>query len=160
MHNEHPLIVVASGGFDPLHGGHIAYLNEAALLGDRLVVALASDHALIQKKKTFLMSWEHRKSVLSSLDMIDDVITIDDYYDYYNLILGQLRKRYPSATIVFASGNGPTQYNTPALTDNNIQFKYHVGGNRITSSSSILRTYADYVLNMQEMEAGPNRRYQ
>lgn len=157
MHNEHPRVVVASGGFDPLHSGHIDYLTQAALLGDRLIVALASDYALIQKKMYFLLQWEDRKAVVESLNMVDDVITIDDYYNYYQLILQQIRSRYPTATIVFASGVEPCEFNTPTLQDSNIQFEYNVGGPRRTSSSQILRTYADYARNIASLEAGPYR---
>ena len=44
-------IIVVSGGFDPLHSGHLAYINKASLLGDRLVVALNSDNWLTEKKR-------------------------------------------------------------------------------------------------------------
>lgn len=160
MHNEHPRIVVASGGFDPIHRGHIDYLTEAKLLGDRLIVALASDQALIQKKNMVFLGWEDRKAIIKSLQMVDNIFIIDDYYNHYILALNQLRKIYPSATIVFASGNAPTAYNTPKLPDQDLVFEYYVGGARQNRSSSILRTYADYVRNIQELEAGPNRRYQ
>ena len=43
-------IVVVSGGFDPIHSGHIAYFNSAKEFGDKLVVALNSDDWLINKK--------------------------------------------------------------------------------------------------------------
>lgn len=159
MHYEHPRVVVASGGFDPLHSGHIEYLKEAKLLGDRLIVALASDHALIQKKNAVFLGWEDRKSIIKSLKMVDEVIVIDDYYDHYQSALTLLRKRFPNTTIIFASGNDKTKYNNPNLHDQNVEFKYNVGGERINRSRTILRTYADYVRNVQELEAGPNGRY-
>ena len=48
-------IVVISGGFDPIHSGHIAYLNAAKELGQKLIVALNSDRWLINKKGSFFM---------------------------------------------------------------------------------------------------------
>ena len=48
-------IVVVSGGFDPIHSGHIAYLEEAKKLGDTLIVALNSDDWLIKKKGKFFV---------------------------------------------------------------------------------------------------------
>ena len=57
-------IVVVSGGFDPIHSGHIAYLEEAKKLGDTLIVALNSDDWLIKKKGKFfnsLFRWISRK---------------------------------------------------------------------------------------------------
>ena len=47
-------IIVVSGGFDPLHSGHLAYINKASLLGDHLVVALNSDNWLTKKKDDLL----------------------------------------------------------------------------------------------------------
>ena len=48
-------IIVVSGGFDPIHSGHIAYLKAAKNLGNKLIVALNSDAWLIKKKVT--ISW-------------------------------------------------------------------------------------------------------
>lgn len=160
MNNEHLKVVVASGGFDPLHSGHIEYLKESRFLGNRLIVALASDYALIQKKKNFFLGWEDRKSIIKSLKFVDDVIIIDDYYNHYEHALMQLRKVYPTVTITFASGNGPTQYNTPSLTDQNVEFIYNVGGDRINSSRSILRNYANYITNLNSLEESPARKFQ
>ena len=53
-------IVVVSGGFDPIHSGHIAYLEEAKKLGDTLIVALNSDDWLIKKKEKFFMPFSER----------------------------------------------------------------------------------------------------
>ena len=51
-------IVLCTGGFDPIHSGHIDYLNEAAKLGDTLIVGLNSDDWLIRKKGKAFMPWE------------------------------------------------------------------------------------------------------
>ena len=47
-------VIVVSGGFDPIHSGHIAYFQSAKLLGDRLIVALNSDEWLVNKKSKYL----------------------------------------------------------------------------------------------------------
>ena len=47
-------IVVISGGFDPVHSGHISYISEAKKLGDKLIIALNSDDWLIKKKRKIL----------------------------------------------------------------------------------------------------------
>ena len=54
-------VAVVSGGFDPIHSGHIDYLKHASSLGDILVVALNSDNWLINKKKKFLLPFNERK---------------------------------------------------------------------------------------------------
>jgi len=57
-------IVAVSGGFDPLHPGHISYIEGAIRLGDRLIVILSRDDQLIQKKGRFVLPFEVRKAVL------------------------------------------------------------------------------------------------
>ena len=56
-------IVVASGGFDPIHSGHISYLNHAKKLGDYLIVALNSDEWLRNKKGKSFMTFIERKII-------------------------------------------------------------------------------------------------
>ena len=57
-------IVVVSGGFDPVHSGHIEYFKSARALGDRLIVALNSDEWLTKKKKKFFMPFVERKIII------------------------------------------------------------------------------------------------
>ena len=74
------LITVAiSGAFDPIHVGHIAYIREAAKLGDRLVVILNNDNFLLRKKGFVFRSFEDRKEELESIKGVDEVIaSMDD----------------------------------------------------------------------------------
>ena len=53
-------IVVVSGGFDPIHSGHIEYFNSAKSFGDKLIVAVNSDAWLIEKKGKFFMPFKER----------------------------------------------------------------------------------------------------
>ena len=71
-------VIVVSGGFDPLHSGHIAYFAAAKKLGDRLVVALNSDEWLVNKKGKNFMPFDERASIISNLKMVDEVISFDD----------------------------------------------------------------------------------
>ena len=72
-------IIVVSGGFDPIHSGHIAYFKAAKELGDKLVVALNSDDWLINKKGKFFMPFQERKTIIENLLPVDSVIDfIDD----------------------------------------------------------------------------------
>jgi cytidyltransferase-like protein len=73
------LITVAiSGAFDPIHVGHIAYIREAAKLGDRLVVILNSDNFLLRKKGFVFRPFEDRKEILESIKGVDEVIASVD----------------------------------------------------------------------------------
>ena len=71
-------IVIATGGFDPLHSGHINYLKEAKKLGDQLIVGVNSDEWLERKKGKSFMSWKERSTIVEALGCVDHVIDFDD----------------------------------------------------------------------------------
>ena len=72
------MLVLCTGGFDPIHSGHIEYLNAASKMGDTLVVGLNSDEWLIRKKGKAFMPWAERKCILEALRCVDSVIDFDD----------------------------------------------------------------------------------
>ena len=67
-------IIVVSGGFDPIHSGHIEYFKSARNLGDMLIVALNSDLWLEKKKGKFFMPYNERKAIVKSNKYVDKVI--------------------------------------------------------------------------------------
>ena len=71
-------IIIVSGGFDPIHSGHIAYFKSAKELGDKLIVALNSDDWLINKKGNFFMPFDERKAIIENLSSVDSVINFND----------------------------------------------------------------------------------
>ena len=71
-------IVVVSGGFDPIHSGHIDYIKSAKKLGDKVVVALNSDEWLKRKKGSFFMPFHERKAILEQLSSVNQVIDFVD----------------------------------------------------------------------------------
>jgi cytidyltransferase-like protein len=72
-------VVAVSGGFDPLHAGHIEYLKSARELGDKLVVILNSDDFLKRKKGFVFMPFDERVKVISALSYVDEVmVSVDD----------------------------------------------------------------------------------
>ena len=71
-------IIVVSGGFDPIHSGHIEYLKSAKEHGDKLIVALNSDNWLEKKKGKPFMTFNERKSILESIQYVDEVINFED----------------------------------------------------------------------------------
>ena len=70
-------IIILSGGFDPIHSGHISMFEEARVLGD-IVVLLNSDEWLIRKKGSFFMDWKDRESVAKNISGVIDVIHFND----------------------------------------------------------------------------------
>ena len=74
-------LVLVTGGFDPLHSGHIEYFKEAKKLGDKLVVGLNSDEWLTRKKGRPFMTFRERLALIKEMTIVDDVISFDDSDD-------------------------------------------------------------------------------
>ena len=71
-------IIIVSGGFDPIHSGHIAYFKDASKHGHKLIVALNIDEFIIEKKGKFFMPFDERKSIIENLSCVDSVIDFKD----------------------------------------------------------------------------------
>ena len=136
-------IVVVSGGFDPIHSGHIAYLEEAKKLGDKLIVALNSDDWLIKKKGKFFMPFAEREIILKNLKPVDDVISFED--DALGSCIDALNKtklKYPDEEILFCNGGDRNKENIPEMEVSDVTFHFEVGGeDKKNSSSWILKNF-------------------
>ena len=136
-------ISVISGGFDPIHSGHIAYIDAASSFGEKLVVLLNSDQWLRNKKDKEFMPFDERKSVLESIKNIDLVIGFDDD-SKGSCIKGleELKNMFPHDEIIFCNGGDRDDANIPEMSVKGITFKFSVGGNKkLNSSSSILKNW-------------------
>jgi D-beta-D-heptose 7-phosphate kinase/D-beta-D-heptose 1-phosphate adenosyltransferase len=131
-------IVVATGGFDPIHSGHIEYLNKAKALGDLLVVGINSDEWLRRKKGKEFLSSNEREIILSNLKSVDKVITFDDNDNSAKDAIIKTRQLYPEAKIIFVNGGDRTKTNIPEMdvADDNVEFVFGVGGEDKKNSSS------------------------
>jgi cytidyltransferase-like protein len=129
-------IVVVSGGFDPVHSGHIRLIKAARLLGDQLIVGINSDEWLARKKGRAFMPWTERLAVLNNLKPVDEVYTFDDEDGTACHLLQQARAHYPDAKIIFANGGDRTQDNIPEMSVPDIEFAFGVGGSDKANSSS------------------------
>ena len=136
-------ISVVSGGFDPIHSGHISYLKDAKSYGEILVVALNSDNWLINKKGQNFLSFNERRIILESLEFVDEVIDFDDDEKGSCInALKDLKKRYPSDEIIFCNGGDRTDENIPEMDIDGISFQFGVGGeDKLNSSSIILKNW-------------------
>ena len=137
-------IVLVTGGFDPLHSGHIAYLKAAKKLGDELVVGLNSDAWLARKKGQRFMAWNDRIDIVRNLKCVDHTVEFNDIDGTAKDAIRKVRLNYPSDTIIFANGGDRTDANIPEMDilDNNLKFVFGVGGfNKANSSSWILEEW-------------------
>ena len=85
-------IVLVTGGFDPLHTGHIAYFNAAKQLGDKLIVGINSDDWLARKKGQPFMPYEERAGIIWALQDVDGIIKFDDSDDSSRDAIVKLRE--------------------------------------------------------------------
>ena len=136
-------IAVVSGGFDPIHSGHIEYFKAAKLFGDRRIVAINSDQWLINKKGKFFMSFNERANVISNLALVDEVIDFEDDEDgSCALGLEKIKDLYPNDEIIYCNGGDRKEDNIPEMKVQDVTFEFGVGGNnKMNSSSEILKEW-------------------
>jgi cytidyltransferase-like protein len=142
-------IVVVSGGFDPIHSGHLALLREASGMGDKLIVGLNSDAWLTRKKGKPFMNIHERKAILESIRWVDEVWEFDDSDGTACDLLERVQNHYRQVLPVlsnyqiwFANGGDRNETNNAEANVPGINFVYGVGGsNKKNSSSWLLRSW-------------------
>jgi len=137
-------IVLVTGGFDPLHSGHIEYFKSSKKLGDLLVVGINSDSWLSRKKGAPFMPEQERNGIVKNLSMVDRTIFFNDRDGSAKEAIRDLRALYPNDQIIFANGGDRTQENIPEMDikDDNLVFAFGIGGeNKMNSSSWILQEW-------------------
>ena len=134
-------IVVVTGGFDPLHRGHIEYFTAAKNLGDQLVVGVNSDEWLERKKGRKFMAFEDRLAIVKNIKGVTCAIGFDDSDNTAIDAITKVRTLFPRGHIIFANGGDRTSDNIPEMncSIDNLEFKFGVGGeSKLNSSSWIL----------------------
>lgn len=131
-----PVIVAVSGGFDPMHIGHIEMLEQARLLGDELVVIVNNDHWLKAKKGYAFMPEEERVALLERYPFVDRVVLTDHLPDDPDRSVSRtLEQIHPH---IFANGGDRGETNTPeadVAERLGIEMAYGIGGGKVQSSS-------------------------
>lgn len=135
--------VLVTGGFDPLHSGHIDYFKAAKQLGSSLTVGLNSDEWLTRKKGRPFLPFEERKAIIEELKCVDKVISFNDSDDSACNAIYKLLSRIPSGDkVIFANGGDRNQNNIPEFKTYGkmpwVEFVHDVGGSKKNSSSIIL----------------------
>ena len=133
-------ICLVSGGFDPLHRGHIEYFKAAKRLSNYLIVALNSDDWLSQKKGYAFMPWEERASIIKNLEIVDEVIAFDD--EDMSASDAIEKSLAIAELVIFANGGDRGKTNCPELDrfegNERVQWEFGVGGTKKINSSSWL----------------------
>ena len=136
-------VVAVSGGFDPIHVGHIRYLEEAKALGDKLVVIINNNNWLNKKKGKYFMSEEDRKEIIEAIGCVDEVvITKHEINDPDTSVCHSLAEVMPD---IFANGGDRFADDIPEFifcNEHNIEMKFNIGyGGKVRSSSDLLARY-------------------
>lgn len=133
-------IVLVTGGFDPLHSGHIEYFKEAKKLGDVLHVGINSDEWLERKKGKAFLPFKERATIIESLECVDKVLSFDDSD---GTACGAIYKTMATNTfkkIIFANGGDREKENIPEYKVYGglpkVEFAFGVGGTEKKNSSS------------------------
>jgi cytidyltransferase-like protein len=129
-------IVLITGGFDPLHSGHIAYIRAAKKLGNILVVGVNSDDWLRRKKGQEFMPSSERIDIIQNLKSVDHCILFDDTENHAIEAIRNVKSMYPGDHIVFANGGDRTAENIPEMSEPDVEFVFGVGGEDKKNSSS------------------------
>lgn len=130
-------IVLVTGGFDPLHSGHIEYFKAAKELGDHLVVGVNSDQWLTRKKGRPFMSFDERCAIIKELSVVDEVIGFVDQDNTANhAIMQVVSTKSSESKLIFANGGDRSKSNIPEMKFTDVEFVFGVGGNNKANSSS------------------------
>lgn len=160
-------IVVFTGGFDPVHSGHVEAIKEARKLG-RVVLGLNSDEWLVRKKGRCFMPFNERMSVLSQFKDILAVIGFDDADGSACDCISQVCQMFPNESIIFVNGGDRTQQNIPEMDrfadDPQVSFVFGVGGSDKKNSSSwilsewrhpsVARKWGKYITCYESINSG------
>ena len=126
---------MVSGGFDPIHVGHLRMMEEASTLGD-LIVVVNSDEWLMRKKGYVFMTFEDRCEIIKGLKFVWKVVGVDDSDD---TVIDAIQQYMPDA---FVNGGDRFQKNTPESTiceKLEIETFWGAGGGKIRSSSEMVK---------------------
>ena len=146
IESERPTIMV-SGGFDPVHAGHIRMIRHAAEYGDVIVIA-NSDDWLWRKKGFIFMEWERRVEILNA---IKGVVLVDSVDDSDGTVCEAIRRHKPT---YFANGGDRGRTNTPEQSvceELGVELLWSIGGDEKVDSSS------DLAKKARNFKLPPNR---
>lgn len=137
---ENMKVVIVSGFFNPLHGGHLDMIEAAALLGDKLIVVVNNDAQQIMKKGKVILNEQNRARLIGALRVVDEVMIALDEDPTVIRTLQTIALQHPNDELVFA--NGGDRDSEKVIPETEICQKYNikmvmgVGGTEKADSST------------------------
>ncbi|MCX6754512.1 MAG: adenylyltransferase/cytidyltransferase family protein [Candidatus Nomurabacteria bacterium] len=140
-------IVMISGGFDPIHIGHVRYMQESKKLGDILVVVINNDNWIHLKKGSEFMPEKERREIIEALSCVDKVVISGHSKNTKDMsVCEEIKKIKPN---IFANGGDRFADNIPEFQLCNklgIEMVFNVGkGGKVRSSSELIKNYSQKI---------------
>lgn len=137
--------VIISGGFDPIHVGHVRLFQDAAKLGDYLIILMNNDNWINLKKNQAFMPEAERKEIIENIKNVNEVILTSHEPNTKDISvcsdLRKLKKMFSDDELIFAKGGDRTPKNTPeneVCKELGIKMEFNVGGGKVQSSSWLI----------------------
>lgn len=148
MYNASMKVVIVSGFFNPLHGGHLDMIEAAAKMGDHLIVVVNNDKQQILKKDKIILQEGNRARLMGALRMVDEVIIAIDTDPTVIQTLDFIATQHPDDELIFANGGDRDSAKVVPETDvcqkNNIVMVFGVGGDNKSDSSTRINQAMGY----------------
>jgi D-beta-D-heptose 7-phosphate kinase/D-beta-D-heptose 1-phosphate adenosyltransferase len=135
-------IMVLSGGFDPVHKGHVRMFKAAKNMAHVVVVGINSDNWLVRKKGKAFMNFAERAEIIEAFRCVDEVMPFNDDDNSAMDLLVKVHSLYPTKSIAFGNGGDRTADNIPEkgfCQAYKIDLIFQLGGGKVQSSSTLIK---------------------
>tara|TARA_R100001082_G_scaffold106750_1_gene79898 strand:+ start:4988 stop:5446 length:459 start_codon:yes stop_codon:yes gene_type:complete len=147
-------VVVLSGGFDPMHVGHLRMIQESAKMAQIVIVGVNSDEWLMRKKGYVFMPLEERLEMVQGIRGVAKAMEFDDNDNSACDLLHRVRSLWPEFKVAFANGGDRTSDNIPEIPvaeKLGVHLIWGVGGGKIQSSSDLVNSHPRFA-SLKEKE--------